>query len=222
MDYKDEGDSYNTGFIEGDIPVTGEIMLSKAISTGNVRSILGVDIKVKDDILHLEISLDKESPLLHFHIEWENNRKNHLLQVVIDTGNNIETTLSEDFENIIERKFDSNFDVRKNLPKTKGLEVKTNTAPMHRGVYANGIGIVTEGITQYEVYKKELKIPILRATGIISNPKNPSRTTPAGPPIIVSDCQMTGHNTSDFWVFQGNDLKKMIDSVFHKCLIMCE
>ena len=48
-------------------------------------------------------------------------------------------------------------------------------------------------------------IPILRATGQISNPKNPARTTPAGPPLEVHDLQMIGHNTAEMYVFFGNE-----------------
>ena len=91
---------------------------------------------------------------------------------------------------------------------------------MRRGVCANGIGIVTLGLTQYEVYKNELKIPILRGTGLISNPKNPSRTTPAGPPIETLDLQMLGRNKVEFSMFLGNDLIKEIDNKFNKCIII--
>ena len=69
----------------------------------------------------------------------------------------------------------------------------------------NNLGIVTKGLTQYEVFKNKLSIPILRATGIISNPKNPARTTPAGPPLDVNDLQMLGRNKAEFYVFFGNE-----------------
>ncbi len=88
------------------------------------------------------------------------------------------------------------------------MEAKTNTAPMQRGLLideeVNNIGIVTKGLTQYEIFKNNLIIPILRATGQISNPQNPARTTPAGPPIEVKDLQMLGHNSAEFYVFFGN------------------
>ena len=48
-------------------------------------------------------------------------------------------------------------------------------------------------------------IPILRATGQISNPKNPARTTPAGPPIEVEDLQMIGQNKAELYIFFGNE-----------------
>ena len=61
------------------------------------------------------------------------------------------------------------------------------------------------GLTQYEVFNNILMIPILRATGQISNPKNPARTTPAGPPVESEDLQMLKHCIAEFYVFFGNE-----------------
>ena len=220
IDYKDDGDSYNTGYVENDCPKTGKILSSKIIMEGALRSSLGIDVEVNKDILHIIASIDKESPIVHFNIKWENTKKNHLLQCGIDTLMPVETTYSEDFGNIIERKFDPYYDVRANLPKEKGKEVKTNTAPMRRGVCSNGVGIVTVGITQYEVSKTELRIPLLRATGRISNPKNPARTTPAGPPIETNNLQQLGENEVDFYVFFGDDLREKIDEIYNYSIIL--
>lgn len=68
----------------------------------------------------------------------------------------------------------------------------------------NNIGIITKGLTQYEIFENNLYIPILRATGIISNPHNPARSTPAGPPIETPALQMMGKNNAEFYVFFGN------------------
>ena len=95
-----------------------------------------------------------------------------------------------------------------------------NNAPMQRGVYANGVAVVTEGITQYEVLGTELRLPLLRATGVISNPKNTARTTPAGPPIEVEDLQQIGLNEQRLWVGGSNDLRLMIDSVYNDCIVI--
>ena len=65
-------------------------------------------------------------------------------------------------------------------------------------------GIVTKGLTEYEVYKNTLSITLLRSTGIISNPKNPSRSTPAGPPIEVPEAQQLGRNQVEFAIGEIN------------------
>ena len=110
---------------------------------------------------------------------------------------------------MLKREFDPNYDIRKNLPNERGHEAKNNTAPMQRGLLIdesdNNIGIITKGLTQYEVFKNKLYLPLLRSTGIISNPANPARTTPAGPPLDTPELQMTGKNHAEFYVFFGNE-----------------
>ena len=49
-----------------------------------------------------------------------------------------------------------------------------------------------------------LYIPILRSTGVISNPSNPARTTPAGPPIETPALQMIGKCQAEMYIFFGN------------------
>jgi len=221
IDFIDNGDSYNFGPDENDKGKLGKILSSKIHLNGKIYSILEIKIEL-DDILTIEVGLGKKSSHLDFKIKWENTKKNHLLQCSIDTNGKITNTLSEDLGEIIERKFDSDYDVRKHLPKEKGIEVKTNNVPMQRGVWSNNVGVVTKGITQYEVVETELRLPILRATGVISNPKNPARTTPAGPPIKTNDLQQLGYNEVEFSVFlgQSDELKPIIDEIFNYCLVM--
>ena len=121
----------------------------------------------------------------------------------------IREVFSEDMNTLIKRNFDPDYNIRENLPTERGIEAKTNTAPMQRGLLideeGNNLGVVTKGLTQYEVFKNKLYIPILRSTGQISNPQNPARTTPAGPPLEVEDLQMIGKCKAEFYVFFGNE-----------------
>ena len=220
VDYIDNGDSYNTGYCENDNGKVAEILSSKVLKEGTTCSVLGVEVKSGNDILNVEISLGKDSKHLDFNINWTNTKKNHLLEFVIDTLSPVTKTLSEDLGQIIERTFDPDYNPRENLPKEKGIEVKSNNAPMQRGVCANDIGIVTCGLTQYEVYKTELRLPVLRATGVISNPENPARTTPAGPPIKTDNLQMLGENKVSYSIFLGDNLKEQIENIYHKCVIL--
>ena len=121
-----------------------------------------------------------------------NTLKNHLWQVRFILPEPVHTTFSEDMNTIIERKFNPFYDIRKNLPKTRGIEAKTNFAPMQRYVGAQGFGIITKGLTEYEVFENTLSVTLLRSVGVISNPKNPARSTPAGPPLEVPDAQQLG------------------------------
>ena len=122
---------------------------------------------------------------------------------------------------IIERKFNPFYDIRKNLPKKRGIEAKTNFAPMQRYVGAQGFGIITKGLTEYEVFENTLSVTLLRSVGVISNPKNPARSTPAGPPLEVPDAQQLGENIAEFSVgfFDKDDYEKFVTLVFPKIVL---
>lgn len=200
VDYIDNGDSYNEGPVADDEGVTADIISTKMVMSGNLRS----SLKIETSFFDVIVSLDKNSELLKFNIDWNNDEINHLIQAKFILNKEISKTYSEDFNELIEREFDSNYDIRKNLPKTRGIEARTNTAPMQRFVWANNLGIFTKGITQYEVFKDMLSIPLLRATGVISNPKNSSRSTPAGPPLETPALQQIGQNKAEFAICFGD------------------
>ena len=194
--YVDIGDSYNFGAVESDKPEIAKILGSKTIMNGNLRA----GVEVKTSFFDVEIYLDRGSNLLRFKIEWDNKYKNKLWQVRFTVKEKIYQTFSEDMNTLIKRKFDPDYNMREHLPKTKGIEVKTNFAPMQRYVGVKDFGVITKGLTEYEVYKNSLSVTLLRSVGIISNPENPSRSTPAGPPIEVPEAQQLGYNIAEFAV----------------------
>ncbi len=199
--YKDEGDTYNFGAVADDIGEKAEIYSFK----NNV---------IKTSFFDVKVELSEE--LINFKIEWDNKLKDTLWQVKFNLKQPITETYSEDMNSIIKRNFDPDYNMREHLPKVRGIEVKTNFAPMQRYVGAQGLGIITQGLTEYEVKGKSLLVTLLRSTGIISNPKNPSRSTPAGPPIEVPGAQQLGLNSAEFSVgfFEPENYQKYIDIVF--------
>ena len=200
----DEGDTYNFGPLEDD---KGEV--AKIISSSDKDGVLTVSTSFFD----VKVTFHE---LINFSIKWNNTLKNHLWQARFILPEPVYTTYSEDMNTIIERKFNPFYDMRKNLPKTRGIEAKTNFAPLQRYVGAQGFGIIAKGLTEYEVFENRLSITLLRSVGVISNPKNPARSTPAGPPIEVPDAQMTGENTAEFSVgfFEKDDYERYIKLVF--------
>lgn len=222
VDFIDKGDAYNFGPDEKDKGIKSEIISSKAIREGKLQSTLLLKFKVDKTILDVQISLNKNSHLINFKIDWNNKVKNHLLQAQFNLKEPVKRTFSEDMGELIERKFNPEYNIRKNLPKKRGIEAKTNTAPMQRYVSAQGFEVVTKGLCEYEVKKNLLLITLLRSIGVISNPKNPARSTPAGPPIEVEDAQQLGLNTAEFSIGFADaagtaapaDWKKSVEEVY--------
>ena len=221
VDFVDLGDSYNFGPKSDDNGKVYNIIRSKIVLKTPLRVSLKVDFEGTWDIISAIISVDKNSTNVHFKFDWTNSQKNHLLNVAFTLRKPINEVFSEDMNVLIKRNFEPHYNIRENLPKNRGIEVRNNTAPMQRGLLIdeenNNLGIVTKGLTQYEVFENILYLPILRATGIISNPQNPARTTPAGPPILVETLQQIGKNTAEFYVFFGNQnaFNETLDSVYN-------
>ena len=198
--FQDEGDTYNFGAVEDDKGEVAEVYSYK----NNI---------IKTSFFDVQVDIGE---LINFKIEWDNKLKNKIWQVKFNLKQPVTETYSEDMNSIIKREFNPEYDMRKHLPKERGIEVKTNFAPMQRYVGTQGFGIITQGLTEYEVKEKSILITLLRSTGVISNPKNPSRSTPAGPPIEVPDAQQSGYNCAEFSAgfFEAKDYQKYIDIVY--------
>lgn len=214
---KDAGDTYNFAPAKNDREEVAEIKSASVIMDGKLRSA----IKIETTFFPVIVYLNKKSNLLNFKIRWHNLLLNRLWQVRFNLTKKVNEVYSEDLNCLICRKFDPDYNIRENLPKRKGLEAKTNTAPMQRFAWTNGFGIITKGLQEYEVYKKSISITLLRSIGIISNPNNPARTTPAGPPIRVPEAQQLGENTAEFSIgfFNIDDWAEYIEEVYPQTII---
>lgn len=198
--FQDKGDTYNFGAVEDD--------------KGEVAEVYSYKNKIiKTSFFDVQVDIGE---LINFKIEWDNKLKNKIWQVKFNLKQPVTETYSEDMNSIIKREFNPEYDMRKHLPKERGIEVKTNFAPMQRYVGTQGFGIITQGLTEYEIKEKSILITLLRSTGVISNPKNPSRSTPAGPPIEVPEAQQSGYNCAEFSAgfFEAKDYQKYIDIVY--------
>ena len=214
---KDKGDTYNFGPVADDVYEVAEIKSARVIEKGPLR----VTLRIVTSFFSVDVSLNKKSKLLNFKIKWLNLLSNKLWQVRFNFNNPVKEVQSEDMNLLISRKFDPDYDIRENLPKTRGIEAKANIAPMQRFVWANKLGIITKGLTEYEVYKNSLSITLLRSTGVISNPKNPARSTPAGPPLEVPGAQMLGENIAEFSIgfFDVKDWANYVEEVYPQTVI---
>ncbi len=216
--YKDEGDTYNFCPEVGDAGEVAQIRSARVIMNKNLRC----SLKIDTSFFSVIVFLNKKSKLINFKINWVNLVTNRKWQVRFNLNKAVKETYSEDLNKIIKRKFDSNYNMRDKLPKDKGIEVKTNTAPMQRYVWANGFGVITKGLCEYEVYKNTLSITLLRSTGIISKPDNKARTTPAGPPVKVPEAQQLGENSAEFAIgfFKNDEWVDRVEEIYPQTIIL--
>lgn len=182
-DTKDGGDSYNYAPVSE--PKIFEPKKTKVVKDGIIQSALRIYFKN----LELDVILNNKSEFFEFRAKINNKEKNHKLQAVFCPDEPITTTYAQDSLGIIKRECDPNYSLFDHEPAIRPHELKTNSFPMMNFVFAQNSGVLSEGLNEYEIYKNELRIALLRSTGIISNPKNPARSIPAGPPIKTPDLQ---------------------------------
>ena len=191
-DIKDKGDSYNSA----PMGLRKELILLKSeiLYEGKISSALRLYYK---DI-NIDVSIDNYSKYLRFNLDINNKKCNHKLQAVIVLNEEIKKTVAQDAVSTITRKHESDYNIQDYMPAKRPYELKTNCYPMQNFVSCNNLLIFTKGLHEYEVYKNELRICILRSIGTISNPKNPARAIPAGPDLKIPNAQLLGKNKAEF------------------------
>lgn len=228
IDRADIGDSYNFGALKNDKPIVAKILKTKIKEQGHIRSILEIIFelniptysntnarskKTQKHYLNLQAILENQNDYIEFITQWENKSLDHLLQIEFNLKTPITETESDDLCGYIKRKFNPDYDIYEHIPAERGIELKHNTAPLQKCLLTQGVGIITEGLQEYEVSRNKLRLTILRATGTISNPHNPTRGTPAGPPIPTPDLQMLGNNTARFAISLKKSIKDLQPNV---------
>lgn len=228
IDRADIGDSYNFGALKNDKALEAKILKTKIKETGRIRNILNItftiDIpetstnrkrasKTKKHILNLDAILENQNNFIELKLNWNNKSLNHILQAKLNMENPVTETYSDDLAGFIKRKFNPDYNIYDLLPAPRGIELKHNTAPLQKCLWTQNIGVITEGLQEYEVWKNELRLTLLRATGTISNPHNPTRGTPAGPPLPTPDLQMIGDNSARFAICFSEKIQNIQPSV---------
>jgi len=198
-DIKDEGDSYNFS-LSGEYKILNPIN-SEILYDGEIESVLRINFKN----INLDIKLNNYSKFLKFSCLIKNKTKNHKLQLSLELQNKITKTVSSDAIGVMERKINPDYNIQDYMPAKRPIELKTNTYPMQNFVITNNVIVLTKGLHEYEIFKNELKICLLRCFSTISNPKNKVRSIPAGPDLKTPEAQCLGENEVEFALLFGNE-----------------
>ncbi|MFH0702761.1 MAG: glycoside hydrolase family 38 C-terminal domain-containing protein [bacterium] len=205
-DYADKGDTYNFSPIPNDKAQKARFIKSEVIENNQLRGILRLFYEMEmpesldkneearsivflTQIIIADIIVYADSRRVEFETSWENTSKDHILQLRFKHEEKIYKTVSENTFGLIERDFDPDYNLAEHIPASKGQELKTNTAPMQRFVWANGLGIITEGLSEYGVIGNDIYITLLRSVGKLSRGAIDTRGIPAGPPLDVPEAQ---------------------------------
>ncbi|MDD3419981.1 MAG: glycoside hydrolase family 38 C-terminal domain-containing protein [Candidatus Gastranaerophilales bacterium] len=230
-DRADIGDTYNFSPIIGDRGLKAEFVKSRLLFDTPIRKTIEANYKIsipknsdkkrsKKTITHnlkVQITLDADSPLLKFKIDFENKAQNHILQAKINLPEKITSTFSEDSIGAIERSFDPDYDLNSLKAAEFGKELPTNTAPMQRFVWAQNTAVITKGLHEYEINKKTLGITLVRAVGMLSGKQLHTRYNAAGPTISTPEAQCLRDLSCEFAITftdKKEELFKLADYYF--------
>ena len=236
-DVADIGDSYNFAPIKNDKKIIAKI---KSFKTQDkklfAKAETEFEIKIPEQskekrrsmiapkhVIKMVITLKSGTNYAEFELFYTNKSENHKLQISFNLPEKIYETASEDLFKTVKRTFDPDYDINELVPAPRGKELKTNTMPFNRFIWLQNTGIITDGLHEAEIDKNTASITLLRATGIISNPKNPTRGTPAGPPILTPEMQMKGEQKAFFALaFTNNceNLYKICDKLFNPPILI--
>ena len=237
-DRADIGDSYNFGGLKNDKPLSAKLIKFSTKKQKEHRAILHTVFKIEipktsndkgrtktkyTHLINMDIILENQSNYAKFNLKFNNKSTNHILQIGFNLKEKIFSTINEDLFGTTKRKFNTDYNIYDDIHAPRGIELKPNTSPMQRFVQTQNFGLVTKGNCEYEVNKNTLYLTLLRATGVISNPKNTTRGTPAGPPLETPKLQCLGENTAEFAIaFESDELNmfKMAESVYYPCLTL--
>lgn len=205
-DIKDEGDSYNYAPI-GQAKAL-ELLKTNIVEDGLIQCTLRLYFKN----LKIDVVLDNHSKFLKFNSTINNRTKNHKIQCVFVLNDNVDYTIAQDAHGIIKREIDYNYKMQDFMPAPRPREIKTNSFPLQNFVNFKNNSILTKGLHEYEIYKNELRICLLRAFDTISNPKNKARFVPAGPNLETLEAQCLRETSQEF-AFLFGDYKDSFNSL---------
>ncbi|MBY0358964.1 MAG: hypothetical protein K2W82_13250 [Candidatus Obscuribacterales bacterium] len=218
VDCADGGDTYNFDPLPGDRSLKTKFVSARAGKKGPLISslILTYEILIPAElveakpgkngivplarsakkikhIIETEITLKRGSSILFFESSWENKASGHRLEVLLDSGQKIHTTYSENHFSLVKRLHQ----VDKNtapLPVERYNEAQYDRYPTQRFVMANGQVFLNGGLPEYGVSEKSISMTVLRSVSILSRGRMRTRGGGAGPHLAVPEAASLGEN----------------------------
>ena len=215
-DVGDGGDSYNFDPLDGDEPISAQLIKVTPGKKGPLVASLILTYKLdipqgiveKNDpngkrrmrsndtfehIFETELLLKKSVPILFFETSWINQSRNHRLEVVLDTGAAVSKTYSENHFSLVERVHEP-LKEPFHLPVPQGTEAPLDRFPCQRFFIANEQAFFNNGLPEYGVDGSKVSLTILRAISDLSRSDLRSRGGGAGPPILTDEANCFGLN----------------------------
>ncbi|HEY9784238.1 MAG TPA: glycoside hydrolase family 38 C-terminal domain-containing protein, partial [Candidatus Obscuribacterales bacterium] len=150
---------------------------------------------LKKHLITTEIILKKGVPILFFETAWDNQSRDHRLEVVFDTGQAVDETVSENHFSVVRRAATNR---ENSLPVELGHEAPIDRFPCQRFFITNDQLFLNKGLPEYGVNGSEVCLTVLRAVSRLSRPRLRSRGGGAGPSLSTPGANCLGKNFATY------------------------
>jgi len=214
QDVADAGDTYNFDPLMDDQPIKASIQSVRSGQKGPlvgsllVSYDLNIPENIKVDSLDLvrstrtikhrittEITLKRGSHIIFFKTFWENKSRDHRLEVVFNTGQEITHTYAENHFSLVER---NNLKEASKLPVEDGCEALPDRFPCQRFFIANDQIFFNTGLPEYGMENDSVSITLLRSVSMISRDQLRTRGGGAGPSLAVPGANCLRGNITEY------------------------
>ena len=224
-DVGDGGDSYNFDPLANDAPIKAVLtdieggregpLVSSFKLTYNIEIPEGLEpnsprpeqiekrrtTKTITHTIKTEVSLRKGVPILFFSTVFENQSRDHRLEVRFDSGRKVSESISECHFSVARRPA---IEEHPQLPVAVGHEVWPESYFCQRFFIASDQVFFNTGLPEYRTENSNVAITLVRATSYLSRGRLRARGGGAGPWLEVPEANCLGVNHCDYgWAFIG-------------------
>lgn len=192
VDQSEQGDSYNGAPVPGQPEQVAEFKHCKQVLSGPLVSELALTYQLGKMQIVTHVRVKAGLPQLQFETRFVNGVEDHKLQVCFEAKAPITEVFAESHFSWLSRTYDPGFDLSQAMPADKFKEIRPNTGPIQRCLAFEHQGLITEGLTEYEISGQTLKLTLFRGFGMLSKADTGVRGAQAGPPLPTPEGQCLG------------------------------
>lgn len=143
-----------------------------------------------ETVVSTRLELRAGEPFVRVQVAFENRSRDHRVRWHIPLPGPVDGSSAEGQFAVVDRGL--------TVEGGRG-EVPLPTFPAHGFVHVDGLSVLLDQVTEYEVVDgRELALTVLRSYGLISRNANPFREDPAGPEVPVPAAQLLGSHEFAF------------------------
>ncbi|MEZ4575276.1 MAG: glycoside hydrolase family 38 C-terminal domain-containing protein [Vampirovibrionales bacterium] len=147
----EQGDSYNAAPVPLQPAQSPKLKAVEVAEAGPLRGALSLTLGFKNaEPLTLLVRLAAGSRRVAFYVRQLNTQPFQCLQASFAFLEPVDRVVAQGHFTPVERRYDPNYDIIKQMPAPRLTELPTNTGPIQQFIQIQGITLFTQGLAEYE------------------------------------------------------------------------